>query len=72
MSYLCNSSRILSFAPGDQAPETISLRRCSTANSDCRESSDSVGKLYFVVIINYIAQKKIYRYYCILSIVSRI
>ncbi len=61
-SYRGNSSRILSFAPGDQAPETISLRRCSTANSDCRESSDSVGKLYLVVIIDYIPQKHFYRY----------
>jgi hypothetical protein len=45
-SYRGNNSRIFNFAPGDHAPETMSLRNRSAANSDCSKSSDSVGKLY--------------------------
>jgi hypothetical protein len=45
-SYRGNNSRIFNFVPGDHAPETMSLRNRSAANSDCSKSSDSVGKLY--------------------------
>jgi hypothetical protein len=41
-----NNSRIFNFVPGDHAPETMSLRNRSAANSDRGKSSDAARKLY--------------------------